>query len=371
MLCGGKDRHLVAPEAALSIIDIVDHLILIRTEESADETIQVLLAMPELAGMCSVSEFPGSFDFCCDGRNFALAEAARFCEVESEPPASTSCWQVHIDTDERMQSNGLDIRQALAAVDCDVDAVLLRNDKGEYPKARFIRLPAIGKWTSPFHEDYIGCESFVEMNIAKFSELPKSQEEQGEKMVTLERLSREWIEREPKLARVRMHLGNTLLYFRRYEEAAAEFIKCAELSEYDEERAWALFRAGECSNERGLHREAIKLCSESMATCPYFPEAPFLAAFAAYNAGRHFDALAWADVAIALGKTTQLARVLPTRTGFSLQVAHWEGPWRLRALALADLETAFSGDPSIKQAREQAEQMAEKAEKERTCFEQS
>jgi tetratricopeptide (TPR) repeat protein len=178
------------------------------------------------------------------------------------------------------------------------------------------------------------------MSRVRFVEVAKSPEEKAESVDRIARIAREWLDREPQCARAWMHLGCALAAKGEPESAGDAFDSCHAYSDRPEEKAWALFREGGCESDLGRQEAAIRCAVLAAQLTPYIPEPFFLAAFASLKADRPFDALAWADAAIALGSMATVPRVTPTTGAFRLAVAWWEGPWIVRAHALDALGLA-------------------------------
>lgn len=326
ILAGGNRENVIAG-AIDSVIDFADEILLVNTGPSAGKACaQEFERNPKKV---RTVRYPfGVFD-CATARNFAV-------DVATDRHAS---WVCMLDTDERLVTDGVDIRAALAETDAECVMVFADGQGNDYAKARFLRVPSptFARYEDPVHEDYRSPGSIVFMNRVKFVELPKSPEALAATTRHIESVAREWIGREPKCARAWMHLACALSNQGKTLEARDAFFECAMLTKRPEEEAWAKFREGQCWTDLGHHDEALMCALDAAKLTPYIPEPLFLAAWAALKDGRPLDACAWADCAIALGSLATVPRVTPTTGAFRVAAAWWEGPWLVRAHALHEL----------------------------------
>lgn len=328
----GGDREAVAPNAAKSALPVTDHFVFIDTGPSAQRAIEATVSLLGVDGRCAVVRYPGEYGWCCDGRNFCL-DAAHSVAVQLGH--TTNVWCFWIDTDEVLELNGTDVRSFLSST--DADAVTVRMSCQQYPKAKFIRLPANGRFVDRVHEMYEGSPSIVEMPGVCIRELDKPREERIRRNLAIRRICEQWIAEEPGYGRAWMLLANTYVFEEEldYARAASIYTKAATLMTNNEHRAWAFFKAAGCMFEMGRYAEALELCCDGMKSCAYFPELPYLAAAAAAHRGNNeqndiFSALGFANWAITIGEQSPLPMVLPLRMGFRLPIALWEGPWEIR-----------------------------------------
>lgn len=347
ILAGGNREALIGA-AIDSVIGFVDEVLLVNTGPSAERAVAQEFARNP--GKVRTVRYPfGAFD-CATARNFATDTAA----------GRGATWVVMLDTDERLVvPEDVDLRAALAATDAEVVMVFADGRGDDYAKARFLRVPSpsFARYEDPVHEDYRSPASIVFMNRVKFAEVPKSAEEQAASTARVERIAREWLEREPQCARAWMHLGCALAAQGELVAAAKAFFKCVAYTKRPEEEAWASFREGGCLSDLGDQDEALGAALHAAKLTPYIPEPAFLAAFASLKDGRPFDALAWADMAIALGSMATVPRVTPTTGAFRVAAAWWEGPWIVRAHALHEL--------GLHELRDHAARMVEVAREKR------
>lgn len=324
ILAGGNREALIGA-AIDSVIGFVDEILLVNTGPSAE--VAVAQEFARNSGKVRTVRYPfGVFD-CATARNFAIDSAA----------GRGATWVVMLDTDERLVvPEDVDVRAALAETDAECVMVFADAHGDDYAKARFLRVPSptFARYEDPVHEDYRSPGSIVFMNRVKFVEVPKSADERKASAERVARIAREWLAREPQSARAWMHLGCALSSLGDTAEAARAFYRCAEHTKRPEEEAWASFREGGCRSDLGAHDIALDCAVHALALTPYIPEPAFLAAWATMRADRPYDALAWADMAIALGSMATMPRATPTTGAYRVAAAWWEGPWLVRAYAL-------------------------------------
>jgi tetratricopeptide (TPR) repeat protein len=129
------------------------------------------------------------------------------------------------------------------------------------------------------------------------------------------------------------YLGDSLSGLGRHDEAIAAFRICASSDGWDEEGAWALYRAAECFLKLDRPVEAVEACAAGMARHAGLAELPWLAAYASWHAGIPAQAVYWAQQAIALGHFAGAGGSVP-RSGFRHPPALWEGPYDVLRFAL-------------------------------------
>jgi hypothetical protein len=313
----GSSREIIG-DALRSVIDWVDWCLLVDTGIT-DDTVAIA---HQIAGdKVVLRQFPWRDDFAA-ARNFALEAAA---EIGAD-------WAVTLDTDEWLDCRGIDVRAVLAK--SDADALHVRHVGGSYGKERFFRLPARGRFVGPTHEAFIsdGARSGTLPGIV-FEELPKSPEDyrrKAERDITI--LSRHTAEH-PDDPRWFYYLGDSLAGLGRHDEAIAAFRRCASLNGWDEEGAWALYRAAECFLSLDRPGDAVETCATGMARHAGLAELPWLAAYASWQAGRPAQAVYWARQAIAIGHFAGAGATVP-RIGFRYPPALWEGPYDVLRFAL-------------------------------------
>lgn len=314
-LSGNAERAI--GDALRSVVDWVDWCLLIDTGIS-DATLRIA---QEIAGSkLVVRTFPWSDDFGA-ARDFALAAAH---ELGAD-------WAMTLDTDERMDRQGIDIHQVLRAV--TADTLHVKHVAGTYGKERFIRLPARGSWRGPTHEAYSGGGTTETLSLIAFDEQGKNEAQYRRKAERDIGILSRHIEANPFDPRWHYYLGDSLAGLERHEEAVAAFRACAELRGWDEESAWALYRAAESLLVLGRPVEAIEACAAGMSRHAGLGELPWLAAYAAWQANRPQQAVYWARLSVMLGHFLGSGADVP-RIGFRHPPALWEGPFDVLRFAL-------------------------------------
>lgn len=308
-------------DALLSVVDWVDQCLLIDTGIT-DDTLRIAR---EIAGeKFVVRDFPWCDDFSA-ARNFALAAAAEL----------GANWAVSLDADERVRLDRGDLRQALART--EADSLCIAHKDGTYGKERFFRLPARGRYVGPTHEAFVRDGGTTETwDGAFFDELGKTRAQYRRKAERDIAILTRHVEMHSNDPRWFYYLGDSLAGLERHDEAIAAFRVCASLGGWDEEAAWAMYRAAESLLTLGRPSDAIEACAVGMARHAGLAELPWLAGFAAWQAGRPAQAAHWARVSIALGCYQGTGAVL-ARLGFRHPPGLWEAPFDVLRFALRSL----------------------------------
>lgn len=316
----GSNREIIA-DALRSVVDWVDWCLVIDTG-IGDDTLEI--ARSVVGNKLVVRQFPWRNDFAA-ARNFALDAAA---EIGAE-------WAVMLDTDERLDPSGGDICATLGGT--DANSLYVKHVDGTYGKERFFRLPARGRYVGSTHEAFIrdgDCLAILEG--VQFEELAKTPEQYRQKAERdIEILSRHTAEHS-RDARWFYYLGTSLDGLGRYDEAIAAFRTCAGQNGWDEEGAWAMYRAAECFCKMDRPLEAVEACVAGMAKHAGLAELPWLAAYASWHADRPAQAAYWARQSIAMGHFAGEGASVP-RIGFRNPSALWEGPYDVLRFALRRL----------------------------------
>jgi tetratricopeptide (TPR) repeat protein len=302
-------------DALASVVSQVDRCIVIDTG-AKDDTLAVAR---EVAGdKLVVREFPWKNDFAA-ARNFALQAATD----------AGARWAVTVDTDERLAFDaGANLHQLLARTKAKV--LLVAHVDGSYAKERIIRLPGDMKWNGPTHEA-LGGQRAGESEIlqgVRFQELTKDAAATRAKFERDASILAEYVREHPNEPRWHYYLGASLHDLRRYEEAIESFRACAALRGWNEEGAWACYRAADCYCSLKRWTEAIEMCAQGLAIRPATAELAWLAGFAAFNARRYEDAIAWSNMAVVNGNYDG-AGAAYARISFREPHALYEGPYEV------------------------------------------
>lgn len=333
----GNNASIIG-DALRSVVDWVDVCLVIDTGVT-DETLRVA---GEVAGAkLVVKRFEWVQDFAA-ARNFALHAA-------HELGAS---WSITVDTDERIQLNGEDLRALLASVSEDV--LMMYDETRTYTKERCFRLPARASFEGPTHESFPGYRVGVRtLELATFRELPKSPAALRAKFERDVSILTRHTHEHPKDPRWFYYLGESLANLGQPEAAVQAYDTCAGLRGWNEESAWACYRAAECLCGLGRHVEAVERCAIGLARHAGIAELAWLAAFARYRSGDPAQAAYWAQLALVFGLHAGKGETVP-RIGFRNPVALYEGPHDILRFAyrdLGDTAAADAAEKSYQQAR--------------------
>jgi glycosyltransferase involved in cell wall biosynthesis len=337
----GNNAELIG-DALRSVLDWVDVCLVIDTGVT-DGSLQVAR---ELAGdKYRGRAFPWCNDFAA-ARNFAL-DAAH--ELGGD-------WAVTVDTDERLDLKGEDIRAVLQGA---TEGVLMMADQsGAYAKERFFRLPAAARFTGPTHESFpawkVGSRVLAK---ARFTELPKSKEGYRRKFERDAAVLADYTREHPNDPRWFYYLGDALQHLQRYDEAIAAYASCADLRGWNEESAWACYRCAECLIQLKRFSDAVDACATGLSRHAGIAELPWLAAFASWQASRPDQAVYWARLAIPMGLFRGHGEQAK-RIGFRNMNALYEGPYDVLRFALRTM-----GDPAGADEAEKLYQQAIAARK--------
>lgn len=295
----------------------------------------------------TVARFPWCDDFAA-ARNYAL-DGAQI--LGAQMPGAT--WAVTLDTDERI-IGGDALGAAIAFT--SATALSLAAADGSYAKPRAFRLPCAAQWRGRTHEAIAIAAPTVKG--AAFTELPKTAEQDRAKRLRDLELLRRMCADEPEDGRWHYYLGDTLAALGRHGEACQEWKRCAAVSTWDEEAAWACYRAADVYLfALGSPAEALDLCVAGIARHPGIAELPWLAGIACQRLGRHEHALHWAALARVHGeRSTAPLRALDTRRGFRAVKGLRHGPadverFSLRALGMGDAAAAAEMEFALLAAR--------------------
>lgn len=313
----GNNADIIG-DALRSVVEWVDACLVIDTGVT-DRSLEIAR---EIAGEKYVERrFRWVSDFSA-ARNFALGAAA---ELGGD-------WALTVDTDERIELRGEDLRAALEAA---TEGVLMVMDaSGTYAKERVFRLPAKARFTGPTHESYpsyqVGTRT---LDLVRFVELPKSPEAYRAKFERDVEILRRHTRAHPKDPRWFYYLGDALHNLKRYDEAIRAYRACAALRGWNEESAWACYRAAEALIASGRPTEAVDTCAAGLGLHAGIAELAWLAAFASWKAGRPEQAVYWARLAIPMGYFLGHGREAK-RIGFRNLNALYEGPFDVLRFAL-------------------------------------
>ena len=187
-------------------------------------------------------------------RNFALDTARKL----------GGDWAVTVDTDERLDLMGQNIRAVLASA--TEEMLMMSSKDGSYVKERFFRLPMPVRWSGPTHESFpLSKVKSRVLGKGFFRELPKSATALRRKFERDAAVLEAYTRKHPFNPRWHFYLGESYKYLGRDADAIAAYNACAALRGWDEESAWACYRAAECHVALGAFQEAIDRCAAGLA----------------------------------------------------------------------------------------------------------
>ncbi len=320
----GNNADIIG-DALRSVVDWVDLCLVIDT----GVTDASLTVARSIAGDKYVERKFAWIDDFAAARNFAL-DAAR--ELGGD-------WALTLDTDERIELRGDDVRGRLGAA--KERCFMVTHESGTYAKERFFALPASERFTGPTHESFPAYKiGYAVLPKARFLELPKSQDALRRKFERDARVLGAHTKAHPSDPRWFYYLGDSLQSLGRHEEAIVAYEACTALRGWNEESAWAAYRAAECWCALEKWDRAVDSCATGLARHSGIAELAWLAGFASWKAGRYDQAAWWSFLSISMGRFKGHGADVP-RIGFRNLSALYEGPFDVLRFALKALgETA-------------------------------
>jgi tetratricopeptide (TPR) repeat protein len=309
----------VIGDALASVVEVVDACLVVDTragapDEAADPTIEA--ARAAAGDKLVVRRFAWCDDFAA-ARNFALDAAT---ELGAD-------WSLTVDTDERIDWRGEDVRATLASPPRDIGCWLMLDASGAYAKERIFRLPVRARFRGPTHEAFPAYEvGSAVLERPRFRELLKTPAQVRAKFERDARVLERFSAEHPDDPRWLYYLGDALHGLGRLEEGADAFRRCAALRGWNEEAAWACYRAAECHCALGRWDDAVDACGLGLARHAGIGELAWLAGFASWRKGDAGQAIWWGRIAVSMSVHSGWgARV--HRIGFRHVPALYEGPW--------------------------------------------
>jgi len=312
-----RTREGIIADALKSVIDWVDGCVILELDTGSDRTIEVA---KEIAGgklHLYTIPFDAAEQDCAALRNHLLALAK---DLGYD-------WAVMLDTDERIELNGMDIRIFLEHTQHEV--ICVANDAGNYHKERFFRIPCAYRWVGLVHE-YLDMPGKLHYTprVIRFRELVKTPELYKSGQERMLPLLLDQVRLDSRNPRWRMYLGYVLSAMGKDAEAIDQFKCAAELSEDGGAAAWALTLAANIHAENEEYYQSRSTALEAMKCAPYIAEAQCAAAHACLMLGDTLSAQTWAHFAILNGRT-QPGGV--TRQGYCDPRALFEAPYEILA----------------------------------------
>jgi len=284
------DREPIIQDALRSALPFVDAVMVVHLDKGAPDRI-FDLACEASGGRLIYKELP--FSQVIDARNYGLACAG----------LGGFDWAMQLDTDERILTNGADIRATLVKMPKDVQIVNVLDDKGHYTKFRFFRLPTSGAYYQGnhprIHEDWWPEPVVAVMDRVRFHELPKS----------AERRAHDWKETqagliaqamdEPDCPRWPYHLGVNFEEVDEFEKAIPCYGKALALTDRPDDYGWLCFRTAVCYYKQNSFTACLQWCLAGLQKATGMAELSMMAAHASLALGEIKNAISWARHCIA------------------------------------------------------------------------
>ncbi len=311
-------REAAMQDALASVSGWVDRCLVVDT--SGSPTIHAAAA--EAVGVQLISgEWSWTDDF----------GTARSAALDLAAEHSDAAWAVILDTDETLDVDAAafprGVAAALADLPGDVHSLTAWSHDWTYAKVRFVRLPRTGRFVGVTHEyfDTAGNAARLLPGVT-FRERPKTSVELAAKAARDIVLLRRTTSRRPFDGRWWYYLGDALALAGERIEAIGAFRRCAAIDTWAEEAAWATYREAQLWVASGDFDTAIERCAVGLSRHPGIAELAWYAGYAAFHAGRHRDAAAFANLAVVHGEYLGLAAATD-RTLFRHPPALYEGPF--------------------------------------------
>lgn len=311
----------VVTDAIASVVDWVDLCLLIDTGAD-DGSIEIAVAA---AGEKAVVR---SYTWCNDfahARNFAIDQAT---DLGAQ-------WAVTVDADERMLIGDFLIREYLAST--TAGCLFTQDDTRTYWKARFFLLPCPVRYEGPTHESFAGFRLTEERLLdVRFSELAKTDAQLRAKRLRDIEILTAYTKAHPNHPRWFYYLGDSCAGVGQLDDAVVAFDACQALGGWNEEAAWACYRAAWCKVALGDLQAAIEWSARGLVHHPGIAELAWTASFATHKLGRHHEAVYWARISEALGCFKGIGDQV-RRIGFSAPKGLYEGPYDVLRFSLASI----------------------------------
>lgn len=273
-------------------------------------------------------------------RNFAFGQA-NLKNVQDDTFPGSHSYGLMLDTDERVVWGDLSYVKLVELFDAreDVDVWRMKDESGVYERERFFRLPLTGKFEGPTHEAFVGAVNAETLPHARMTSLAKTAEEMREKHSRDVSILNAHTAKRPGDPRWWYYLGDSRELLGDKYGAIDAFRRCADLKGWNEESAWACFRAANCLNAEGHWHDALLECLKGLERHPGVAELYWYAGFCCLRGGMYDRALFWGKAAAALGAYEGVGKYI-VRIGFKNVVGLWEGPFNVQKMALMGLGDA-------------------------------
>ena len=280
--------------------------------------------------------------------DFSAARNHLFRQVETLVDGPT--WAVILDSDERLVvPDAQAFRDELRA--CIPEVCYSAYIDDNYVKDRVFRIPTKANFLGPTHEACCGGEGRHTLKSLKFWELGKSAEELAHKRERDEQILEKHTKANPTDARWWYYYGDTLSCFPdKRKKAIKAFETCARLRGWDQEGAWACYRAAELRLGLEQYQEAVETCARGIAIHPGLAELYWIASVASWRKGDRDKATHWAQISIAMGLHKGVGSMV-YRTGFRHVPALYELPYDVLRYSLPDEEQRRDAEQQFWEAK--------------------
>jgi tetratricopeptide (TPR) repeat protein len=274
-------------DAIRSVLPLVDRVLLVDTGIT-DNTLAVAAA--EAGNKLIVERFAWCNDFSA-ARNYCLDAVRRHNGI----------WYLMVDSDEVFSiPNPQLIRDVLQAAP-EILCWLVAHD-GDYVKEKLIRVSSAARWFGRTHEALLGLpqsQKRILPGVAVSSRFKTAVEFHAKLLRDRDALKLETRDY-PTDPRWWYYLGQTQEGLREFAEAITAYMTAAVLPGWDEQAAWACYCAARCHAELSDMAGCVRTCALGLTKHAHFPELVWLAGWGSYQIGRYADAIAWAEMALAI-----------------------------------------------------------------------
>jgi hypothetical protein len=220
---------------------------------------------------------------------------------------ATGCdWLAMIDTDERIHTNGMDVRALLRRLPADVTLASVRSTDGVFTKPIFFRLPTTHRFRNVVHEQLDAPAS--ELPVLRYTEVPKDPAALAARCRIDESHLAQQAMDEPDNPRWPYMRGCALEYLGRFYEAAGCFRAAAALHKQGPEFSWCCYRSADALLQIGDVAGAVTITTSAQDRGPFIAEMACVLSEATFVSGDSKAAIKYATGAILRGYQTREGR---------------------------------------------------------------
>ena len=296
-------------ESLKSIKDHVDKILLIDTGVT-DNTLQIAKKVVGLEKLV-IRSWPWQNDYAV-ARNKGLELAKNFGN-----------WGIFIDTDMRYINAEL-IRPALEDVGNE-EVLYVTADAGHIQSLIF-RLPSSVLWEGRVHEAVNKPGKRMTISNVRVREVPKTKEQLIKKFT----YTRDLLLQESETPRTLYYLADCYEGLGESEKAIETFRRCSNLKGWNEESAWACFRAGRLLCKHLRWEEALEECGRGLTRHAGISELAWLAGYVSWAMGKIDQAIFWAKISLVWADKADVIGRIYFRDEQVLRT----GPWDILRFAL-------------------------------------